>query len=142
MKISLDRLKKEGKIQLEYEDDQFQVPHIGKNDREISVGPLKITFTLRLLKNNLQIVGNILGSFKLICDRCAEEYIENKNIKVDEIFELEEEEIKSRVVELDNKVYDIVITSFPMQNLCKPDCKGICLGCKVNLNKEECKCSR
>lgn len=137
MKISIERLKKEHKINIDYEDNQFE----DKSLRESTSGPLKINFTIILVgNNNIRIVGKIIGDFDLTCDRCIENYVEHKEIKTDDVFELEQEELKTKMLNLDNRVKDIVTNNFLMKNLCSPDCKGICLGCKVNLNKEECKC--
>jgi uncharacterized protein len=76
----------------------------------------------------------------LTCDRCCDKFLQHKEIKFDEIFELEKKEITERLVYLDNKIKDIVFTSFPIKILCSDNCKGICLGCGVNLNKDKCKC--
>jgi uncharacterized protein len=137
MKISIDRIKKEKEVSLEYEDEQFQ----NKPLRESTQGPLKIKFVLSLAGNaNIRIKGEIEGNFELICDRCADSFLQYKKIELDEIFELSKKELSDRMVDLDSKVKDVVITSFPIKILCNENCKGICLGCGVNLNKEKCKC--
>lgn len=33
-----------------------------------------------------------------------------------------------------------IILSFPSNWICRPDCRGICPGCGVNLNKSVCRC--
>jgi uncharacterized protein len=137
MKISIDRIKKEKEVSLEYEDEQFQ----NKPLRESTQGPLKIKFVLSLVGNaNIRIKGEIEGNFELICDRCADSFLQYKKIELDEIFELSKKELSDRMVDLDSKVKDVVITSFSIKILCNENCKGICLGCGVNLNKEKCKC--
>jgi uncharacterized protein len=137
MKISIDRIKKEKEVSLRYEDEQFQ----NKPLRESTQGPLKIKFVLSLVGNaNIRIKGEIEGNFELICDRCADSFLQYKKIELDEIFELSKKELSDRMVDLDSKVKDVVITSFPIKILCNENCKGICLGCGVNLNKEKCKC--
>jgi uncharacterized protein len=137
MKISIDRIKKEKEVYLDYEDDQFQ----NKQLRESTRGPLKIKFFISLVGNtNVRIKGEIEGIFELVCDRCADSFLQNKKIELDEIFELSKKELSDRLVDLDSKVRDIVVMSFPIKILCNENCKGICLGCGVNLNKEKCKC--
>lgn len=44
------------------------------------------------------------------------------------------------VVDASLAVKDAIITNFPTQILCKPDCKGLCIKCGANLNEESCKC--
>jgi uncharacterized protein len=137
MKISIDRIKKEKEVYLDYEDDQFQ----NKQLRESTRGPLKIKFVISLVGNtNVRIKGEIEGIFELVCDRCADSFLQNKKIELDEIFELSKKELSDRLVDLDSKVRDIIVMSFPIKILCNENCKGICLGCGVNLNKEKCKC--
>jgi uncharacterized protein len=137
MKISIDRIKKEKEVYLDYEDDQFQ----NKQLRESTRGPLKIKFVISLVGNtNVRIKGEIEGIFELVCDRCADSFLQNKKIELDEIFELSKKELSDRLVDLDSKVRDIVVMSYPIKILCNENCKGICLGCGVNLNKEKCKC--
>jgi uncharacterized protein len=137
MKISIDRIKKEKEVYLDYEDDQFQ----NKQLRESTRDPLKIKFVISLVGNtNVRIKGEIEGIFELVCDRCADSFLQNKKIELDEIFELSKKELSDRLVDLDSKVRDIVVMSFPIKILCNENCKGICLGCGVNLNKEKCKC--
>ncbi|MCS7152045.1 MAG: DUF177 domain-containing protein [Endomicrobia bacterium] len=137
MKISIDRIKKEGVVDLEYEDEQFQK----KGLREFAEQPLKIKVTLRLVgSNNISVKGDIDGEFSLICDRCCEEFVHHKHLIIDEVFELDKKELSERMVNLDLKIRDYVLESFPIKILCKEDCKGICSGCGVNLNTQECKC--
>jgi len=138
MKISIDRIKKEKEVAMEYEDEQFQ----DKLTRESSQGPLKLKLVLSLVGNdNIRIKGEIGGVFKLICDRCGDTFFQHKTIELNEIFELTEKELSDRMVDVDSKIKEVVVISFPMKILCNENCKGICLNCGVNLNKEKCKCS-
>lgn len=43
-------------------------------------------------------------------------------------------------VDLSKIVNDLIAISSPMNFLCTEDCKGLCAGCGVNLNDEQCKC--
>ena len=51
-------------------------------------------------------------------------YVEGYNLNVDEL------------------VYDEILLNLPMKVLCKPNCKGICNRCGMNLNYGECGCDR
>jgi len=138
MKISIDRIKKEKEVVLGYEDEQFK----NKSLRETTQGPLKIRLVLSLVGNtNVRIKGEIEGNFELVCERCADSFLKYKKIELDEIFELTKEELSDRMVDIDSKIRDVVVMSFPIKILCSENCKGICLGCGVNLNKENCKCN-
>ena len=43
-------------------------------------------------------------------------------------------------LEIDEDVREYILIDFPMKVLCRPDCKGLCPGCGVDLNIEECRC--
>lgn len=43
-------------------------------------------------------------------------------------------------LDLDKDIREEILLNFPMKTLCVSDCKGICTGCGVNLNSDNCKC--
>jgi uncharacterized protein len=139
MKISIDRLKKEQKIFLEKEVIKFENLDIRKNFS----GELEAILTLSWLKSTvptIELKGNLKGKLNLVCDRCAEPFVKNWESEMDEIYELEKEEIFNKEIDIEPKIKDFVLNNFPIKVLCREDCKGICLGCMTNLNKEKCKC--
>ena len=48
----------------------------------------------------------------------------------------------SMTLDVDSIVREDVLLSLPTKHLCDEDCKGICAGCGVNLNEQECKCEK
>ncbi len=141
MKIPVERLKKERKIVVEYEDDQFSHKDALLTNRIVTKNFLSIRITISWVdENNVYLKGDLYGNFIFLCDRCNEEFERYSKFNIDECFSLDEEERIEKEINLDKKIREIVLDSFPIKILCKEDCKGICLGCKVNLNKEECKC--
>ena len=50
--------------------------------------------------------------------------------------------VKNDTVDLSKVVDDLIMINSPMNFLCDEDCKGICVGCGSNLNKQECKCKK
>lgn len=137
MKISIDRLKIERKISLEYKDSQLEDTTL----REHTLGPLDIRLVINLVGNeNFKLEGEIEGEFELICDRCCDSFLQHTKIKVDTILEIEKKELEERNIYIDSRIKELVLSNFPMKILCSNLCKGICLKCGVNLNKQECKC--
>ncbi len=139
MRISLDRLQKEQKLVIEYEDLQFE----RNEDRGTSKGPLKISLVLCCVNGTVpsfKLEGLISGEMNFVCDRCGEEFCKDLRIKVNDYFELESQEIKNREIDLNVRVRECVLNSFPIKILCKEDCKGFCVKCRTNLNKERCIC--
>jgi uncharacterized protein len=35
---------------------------------------------------------------------------------------------------------EVIMAELPELPLCRPDCRGLCPGCGVNLNREACRC--
>lgn len=43
-------------------------------------------------------------------------------------------------LDLSQDIREEILLNFPAKLLCTPDCKGICAGCGVDLNVDQCKC--
>ena len=84
--------------------------------------------------------GRITCKKSFLCDRCLEPSIKNQIHDFNE--EIGRDEIEEDIVDLTNIIRDTIITSQPIKNLCKDDCKGLCPICGVNLNESECGCNR
>jgi len=139
MKISLDRLKQEQKIFLEKEILKLDNMDL----REYSSGEIEVSLTLSWIKSTIPTIGlkgDLIGNIQLICDRCAELFIKKLNYKMNEVYELERDEILKKTIDIETKIKDFITNNFPIKILCKESCKGICIKCNTNLNKEPCKC--
>ncbi len=113
-----------------------------------------ITVDVELDKAHNQIVLNIevVAKVNFECDRCGG----NFNALLENNFDIVYFFNKENVTEDDEDIYylppeqdkinfgkDVVehlLLAIPMKKLCDDNCKGLCLSCGVNLNKEECKC--
>ena len=51
-------------------------------------------------------------------------------------------QVKDGHLDLDAPVRDEILLDFPIRFFCTEDCKGLCPGCGVNLNKEACRCKK
>lgn len=43
---------------------------------------------------------------------------------------------------LDDEIIETLRLAYPMKNLCREDCKGLCSSCGTDLNKNTCNCSK
>lgn len=98
--------------------------------------------------------GRLAGSVTVPCDRCAAEF----ECVIDTEFDLFEElpkegenegeearvRLAGEIAELDMAaiLWEEFVLALPMKPLCSEDCKGLCPGCGVDLNKGECICDR
>ena len=94
-----------------------------------------------------------------VCGRCLSEYPLYLSLSIEEEFfpmldintgrwlsapfGFEEARIdESHTMEVTEVLRQYVITVSPMKPLCRPECAGLCQHCGVNLNQQECECSK
>lgn len=85
-----------------------------------------------------------------ICDRCGEAYDADKTTRYDCVLaEARESDESDDIILLDNDEVDVeelardaFILDMDTKFLCSEDCRGLCPGCGVNLNRENCRCKK
>ena len=89
------------------------------------------------------IQGEVIFTLKGECTKCLKdtqrEYVSYINEDVIEN-NLDGYSVVNDKVDLTKIVIDAMLIEMPMTLLCSENCKGLCFGCGVNLNDEECKC--
>ncbi len=79
------------------------------------------------------------AKFAFFCGRC----LEPVEREVKENFFLDYKiDRTTQAIELNEDIRQEIILGFPTIVWCKEDCKGLCPGCGVNLNIEQCKCHK
>lgn len=103
-------------------------------------------------ERKLRINGKVTLEIVIPCSRCLEEVTKEFSLdferKVD--MALSESErmaaldehnyIDGYNLDVDKLVYGEILVNWPMQVLCKEDCKGLCPSCGANLNLTTCDC--
>ena len=107
--------------------------------------PVSVTGTLTLGGNAVFVEGEIEYSLNAKCSRCLDDVIFHNIVEFDERYSEDKTDddaylYAKGLVDLTDMVNEKLLLSFPYSVLCKEGCKGICPGCGVNLNREECKC--
>ena len=145
MVIDVKKLKRSGKescsFHFDYEADDSAIT---LPDAEYS-RPVSVNGTLTLGGNEVWAEGEIEYFVSTKCSRCLDDVIFHNIVEFDETFSEDDNAdgayLYSRgLVDLTEMVNETLLLSFPVSVLCKEDCKGICSGCGVNLNHEDCKC--
>ena len=95
------------------------------------------------------INASIKTKLKLNCSRCLDTFIYPIDIDIEERFTTNAESEDDEATVVMNDVLDIteivetsVISTLPIQRVCKDDCKGLCQECGCNLNYETCSCNK
>lgn len=105
----------------------------------------------RMMRLDDSVVVSVEGSaaLNLICDRCLDNFDTKINFKFEQEYMLDRKNQPDDVlcvdkylnIDLTDELRTEIILAVPTKNICKKNCGGICMGCGVNLNHEECKCN-
>lgn len=112
---------------------------------EIKV-PVIISGTATLSgKHGAYIEGEITYTISGECTKCLtateKEYVLTFSEHVDGSFDSDYKVVNDKI-DLTEIVENEILINAPTSFLCKDDCKGICAGCGVNLNDNECECEK
>ena len=89
------------------------------------------------VRNEIVAETRVTTHRDVVCSRClrqvrqAIEQSFTKSYKDSEVGEC---------LEINSDIREDILLNFPMQALCKQDCKGVCSRCGVDLNHQECEC--
>ncbi len=101
-----------------------------------SISGIRVRAHIEKEKDVVTVSCNIRANEKRICSRCLDEFVFLIDNKENFVYNLSGEHIK----ELNDDIKDTIILDYPIRQLCKPDCKGLCNRCGKNLNEGPCDC--
>lgn len=152
MKISLDKLirREIDKLDLNFSRKVDTINYCDNIYRLNS--PINIIG--KITRNNKGLYLDINVDFKIIdfCARCLEEelvsieyliqgFLVNEDFDEDSFEDYDAFIIDKNELDLIDIIGQTLDFNLPSMILCSEDCKGLCQGCGVNLNKENCSCS-
>jgi uncharacterized protein len=139
-------------------DTTYPAGEIDRRDGKFQqVSDLRFHALAELVGSEIRIRGNLGTRLQVECDRCAMavelpleqrfdlSYRPVSTIAREEEMEIPRDELEvgfysGEGVEVSDVISEQVILALPMKILCRPDCRGLCPSCGVNLNFEECHC--
>ncbi len=114
--------------------------------------PVLASGTVRNTAGVLVMTGSIHTTIHGVCDRCVSDFDQEVDFPLDVVLvtELASEEnedewvfpLEGESADLEEIVRTVFVLNLDSKLLCKPDCKGLCCKCGVNLNEEACKCQK
>lgn len=108
--------------------------------------PVKVLGTVSLTgKHSAYVDGEITYTISGECTKCLTATEKEFVLTFSEHVEPDNPDGFSVVndkIDLTEIVDNEILINNPTSFLCKDDCKGICLGCLVNLNDNDCKCEK
>ena len=127
-------------FQMDFSDLEF-------NGEKPVTKPVHVTGRVRNVADALVLEGEAATTLSLHCDRCWEPFEEEKVFSLDVLLATEVENEDSDIVLLDGHEIDLgelvreaVVLDMDTKHLCSENCKGLCSGCGVDLNHEDCRC--
>ena len=128
-----------------YRDLDFNYEEIElESDLQLSnlTGKVRINRTPQGLLFDANFDAFVVGQ----CVRCLEDFQQPLTTEFQELFAYRSRHTKDSeffvpedgYIDLAPLVYENILISFPIKMICKPDCKGLCTECGVNLNKVTC----
>ncbi len=135
MKIKIKDIRPEG-IEI---TDLIQTSAVGltKDDVLQFIAPLDVSAKVRRTENEVLVQTNVRGRYTSFCGRCLEKI--ERDWSGDFFFHIPINR-DTESIDLDEDIRQEVIVNVPARVLCKEDCRGICLHCGADLNKETCQC--
>jgi uncharacterized protein len=160
MKISVDEVPQSPhEVQFSESIEELQETYRQSNHRDFAIPPrLDVDLVYYRSGQDIFFYGDFHGRFTGICGRCLEPY----NFTLDKQFEFvltpdlskfdrRAEELRredlglsyysSDEIDLAPLIAEQVILALPTRPLCSENCRGLCVSCGINLNRETCSCA-
>jgi uncharacterized protein len=118
-----------------------------------------LAFDVHKDKEHFRLVGGVHTTLELPCSRCLEPFIWPIDASFDLRYqphthntgegerEIEEDDLttafyENETIDLGQLMREQFYLTLPMKPLCADDCRGLCVHCGANLNKDTCGCTR
>ena len=136
VKVAVDRIKQEP-TELK---ETIPAKEWGMDSFDIEfVDDILIDCKLRRIDKEIITDTEVRTYRNITCSRCLEQVRQEVKQNFKKYYNIDN---LGEYLDLDKDIREEVLLNFPMKVLCKPDCKGICPKCGVNLNQQECKCEK
>jgi len=111
-------------------------------DLQDFIGTVQVSRT----PQGLLVQGNFSGATLLECVRCLKEFNKPLIWKLTELYAFNEKSVSDSgliipddaQIDLESLIREYALLEFPINPICKPDCKGLCPVCGQDLNLADC----
>ncbi len=109
------------------------------DDDLVFIEPFKVKTRIDKAQDDLIIKIDVVGKYKTFCSRCLREMEQNYKTQIDLFYENKDKE--KDFIDITEDIRQEILLNLPPKILCSKGCKGICPGCGVNLNENQCQCN-
>lgn len=128
--------------------DEIDVVHTGYSIE----GSIKVDGSIVNTGRFYRVEGVVYCKKAFRCDRCLEDFVQAQEHSFMEEYKKgvaddseENEDVNyfdGEVIDITDLIRDTILLAQPLNNICSPACRGLCMKCGANLNKSECGCDR
>ena len=112
---------------LELEQEDFRFPE-----------PLKVSLLAAFASREILVQGRVTTAAKAPCSRCMTPVVQS--VHIPELV-LSYPYTGQDFLDLSLEIRDEILLALPSRMLCRPDCRGLCPQCRINLNSKSCACA-
>lgn len=98
---------------------------------------LKTQLKAQMTQGEIVVTGKVKTTLNLKCARCLESFDRPYEIRLAEVFGLDQEEF-----DVTGEIREAVLIDLPYKALCRESCKGLCATCGKNRNQPGCNCEQ
>ena len=128
---------------------EFDHPSVQVSD-DLDVSDLQGELRLTRTAQGLYVAGAMQAEAEAECVRCLTPFEQRLAITIDDLFVYPPERAteallaipETAVLDLGPLTREYMLLDFPLQPLCRPDCKGLCARCGKDLNEGACSCAQ
>lgn len=113
-----------------------------------SIKYIKLDLEILKIDDNFSLRGILEEELELLCSRCLEPFSYSKKIEIFHRLQ-KENDLEEDAFLISNEIFkpydmamELIDINLPMKPLCSTDCRGLCIHCGANLNKEGCDCPK
>lgn len=115
----------------------------------VMVGPVDIAGTIVNTGKVYRVEGIARLKKSVRCGRCLKQAEQMQEIPFREEYGRSDEAeadgpvlFSGDFIDLTDLIRETILLSQPLNQLCSPDCRGLCVKCGANLNEADCRCDR
>lgn len=124
-------------------DFDYEMMRLGE---DLTVADFTGTATFDRTQQGLLLQGEFSAAAELDCVRCLETFSQSLNWSFSDLYAFGNRNItdsgllvpEDAQIDLESLLREYALLEFPINPVCKPDCKGLCPVCGENLNLADC----
>ncbi len=131
----------------------INLPELSEGKEYKTLSKVRVALEVTRVLKEVTVTGNVSLSLQSLCSRCVEPVKVELDSPVslvlspldklqDEDDDLDHETYQGDQIDLSNYIREQVAISLPVKVVCSEQCKGLCMRCGANLNKEDCSCEK